>query len=81
MCGVISKTDDNIKSLPMSKKSEVYKKQLEIQGLLVQRLGNRQVLTMSMFRCSKILKIGFLLKTYLMIQNSGTTAFPGLGAF
>ena len=41
---MISKTehtpDENIRLLPMNKKAEKYKKQMEIPDLLVQRLGD-----------------------------------------
>ena len=43
LCGIVSNTehspDDNLRILPMSKKSEVYRKELEIADPLVQRLA------------------------------------------
>ena len=43
-CGIVSKTehtpDDNLRLLPMSKKTIIYKKEFEIQDPLVERLGD-----------------------------------------
>ena len=32
--------DDNLRRLPMSKKAEMYEKELEVQDTLVERLGD-----------------------------------------
>ena len=45
LCGIIAKTNhspcDNLRLLPMSKKAEVYRKQLEIEDPLVMRLAEQ----------------------------------------
>ena len=70
LCRIVSKKehspDDNLRLLPMSKNAEIYKKELEVQDQLVERLEDIGGEDLNMLSYSNILRIRLSTSTYLM---------------